>query len=183
MPGHYGFLASITASSQVCLRGNLPLPVALPLFAAASGGREACQSQKLLEGLEHLTVCHPQMTSAEGNLSQAVLLRGRSYTGKEVCVWREELTFPPTFSKYRSVLCVDKSTFSECQEAYFNLLLPLAHRPSVSHPIPFLQRGYGVWADRGLQGLLQACSVYLLAHKYNLTLKKKLKIHLSWRCV
>lgn len=73
---------------QVCLRGNLPLPVALPLFAAASGGREACQSQKLLEGLEHLTVCHPQiMISAEGSLSQAVLLRGRSSTGKEVCVW------------------------------------------------------------------------------------------------
>lgn len=71
---------------QVCLRGNLPPPVALPLLAAASGGREACQFQKLLEGLEHLNVCHPQI-SAEGNLSQAVL-RGRSSTGKEVCVWR-----------------------------------------------------------------------------------------------
>lgn len=169
---------------QVCLRGNLPLPVALPLFAAASGGREACQSQKLLEGLEHLTVCHPQiMISAEGNLSQAVLLRGRSSTGKEVCVWGEELTFPPIFSKCRRVLCMDKSTFRECQEAYFHILLPPAHRPSVSRPIPFLQWGYGVWTERGLQGLLQACSVYLLAHKYNLSLKIKLKIHMSWRCV
>lgn len=78
--GHYGFLAFITASSpELFKRESSPhVSAALPLFTAASGGREACQAQKLLEGLEHLTACHPQiMISAEGNLPQAVVPGGR----------------------------------------------------------------------------------------------------------
>lgn len=53
--GHYGFLAFITSSSLgLFKRESSPrVSVALPLFAAASGGREACQAQKLLEGLAH----------------------------------------------------------------------------------------------------------------------------------
>ena len=84
--GRYGFLALITASSPGLFKTESSpcISVALPSFAAASGGREACQAQKLLEGLEHLTVCHSQiMISAEGKLSRAVLLRGRSSTEEE----------------------------------------------------------------------------------------------------
>jgi len=67
--GHYGFLAFITASSPGLCKGesSLRVSVALPLFAATSGGSEAYKAQKFLEGLEHLTACHPQITiSAEG---------------------------------------------------------------------------------------------------------------------
>lgn len=48
--GQYGLLAFITASSPgLFKRESSPLAsVVLPLLAAASGGREACQAQKLL---------------------------------------------------------------------------------------------------------------------------------------
>lgn len=152
---------------QVCLRGNLPLPVALPLFAVASGGREACQSQKLLESLEHLTMCHPQiMISAEGNVSRAALLRGRSFTGKEGCVWGEELTFPPTFTKYISAIhCAWTKTHLEGARRFISTSCSHQH---MDYPcsIPYL------WS-LGREGFARIASgllcLNLLAQKCNLT--------------
>lgn len=83
--GHDGFLAIITAFSPgLFQRESSPrVSVLLPSFVAASSGRESCQTQKLLEGTEHLTAYHPQiMSSAEGNLSQPTVLRGLSSRGK-----------------------------------------------------------------------------------------------------
>lgn len=79
------------------------------------------------------------MISVTGKLSQAVLLRGRSSTGKESSAGSTEVSCAWT-------------------KAHL-LLLPVHHQPFAFHPILLLQEGNGIRADRGLQGLLGACSV------------------------
>lgn len=140
LPGYYGFLTSIAASSPGLFKreSSLCVSVAFPLVTAASGRKEASQVQKLLGGLEYLTALHPQkLTSAEGHFQHRLFSLDDEYLswGKISPFLPHPLTIEMSCAQTKAHIQSARrpiSTYCSSCQHFINHLLAF-------HPVPLLQ--------------------------------------------